>query len=314
MSKLSTLILAIFAAILSTAPVGTALAQIPASGAPRQVNITSDSTPGWIPSPEQEDAARNTVTAFLAALDGGKTREAYALLADEHQSHLPYDEFSRIVERFKAQAGDVIERRITTITWTKDSPTAPYPGVYAAIDLVGRFQRVDRHCGFLILYQPPAGGAFRVMRQEDSYIDNATAQKSSKAELDSAWARLAASCPNFTPPQADAPLAEATENAVGYATVAAALAGLHQRKDIEFATKDGWTVAFDKTAATVWSFAPPGHPAYPAAVKRQAVETDGAVSLRMNILCEADKVSCDAMARSFQQLNAQMQQGMKSGQ
>ena len=314
MSKLAALISAIIVATLwGTAAIGTALAQTAAPGAPRQVNVTSDSAAGWIPTSEQEEAARRTATAFLAALDSGKTREAYALLADSHQSQLPYAEFSSILRRFNAQAGPVVERRVTTVTWTKDSPSAPYPGVYAAIDLVSRFQRIDRHCGYLILYQPPSGGAFGVMRQEDGYIDNASAQKMSQAELDSTWGRLAANCPNFTTPQADTPLPEATENTIGYATVAAALAGLHQRKDVEFSTRDGWTVAFDKASTAVWSFAPLGHAAYPAAVKRQAVEIDGTVSLRMNVLCEADKAPCDALVRSFQQLNAQMQQAMKSG-
>lgn len=318
MSKPSTVLLVTFAALLSATPVGAAHALAPASGASRQVNVSSDSAPGWIPSTEQEDAARKTVAAFLAALDGGRTREAYGFLTKEHQSQLPYDAFSRTADRFRADAGDVVERRITTVTWSKDPSAAPYPGVYAAIDLVSRFQRVDRHCGYLILHQPATGGAFHVMRQEDNYIDNATAQKSPKAELDATWARLSANCPNFAAsqtdaPQVNAPLPEATESTIGYATVAAALEGLHRRKDIEFSTRDGWTVAFDEASSAVWSFAPPGHPAYPAAVKRQAVEVDGGTSLRMQVLCEADKASCDDLVRSFQDLNTRMEQSLKSG-
>ncbi|CAN5407535.1 hypothetical protein BH10PSE4_BH10PSE4_17590 [soil metagenome] len=316
MPKLAAPLVGAFAAILLSTTISTTPvhAQTPAVDAPRQVNVTSDSAFGWIPSREQEAAAADAATTFLGARDRGMAPDAYALLADKNQGQMPYVEFSQDLARFNTEAGAVIERRIVTTTWTKDSPTAPVPGVYAALDLVSRFERIDRHCGFLILYQAPTGGSFRVMRQEDNYIDNATAKRMSKAEIETTWARLSARCPNYAVAETQAPLPEQPGSSIGYPSVAAALAGLHKRTAVKFSTRDGWTVAIDTTSMAIWSFPPRGHPAYPAAVKREAVQEGANASLRMNVLCEAAKAPCDDLVRTFQQMNAQMQQGMTQGQ
>jgi hypothetical protein len=308
------ILLATTIAIAATVPAAPR-AQTIAADAPRQVNVSADSTPGWVPSREQEDAAGQAATTFLALMDSGKAAEAYALLAEENRAHLPYADFSEGLARFNAQAGAVIERRQVVTTWTKDPPDAPVPGVYAAIDLTSRFARIDRHCGYLILYQPPAGGAFRVMRQEDSYMDNATArqiEQRSKAELDAAWVEASATCPNYAGSQASAPLPEADGHPIGYPTVAAALAALRKRDVVKFSVQQGWTIAEEQAAMSLWSFAPPGNPAYPSAVKRQVVREGDASVLRMSVLCEAEKAPCDALVRSFQALNAQMEQSLSA--
>jgi hypothetical protein len=87
------------------------------------------------------------------------------------------------------------------VTWTKDPAQAPLPGIYAAIDLAGQFANVDRDCGFMVLYQPPAGGDFTIMRRENNYLANVTArnieEKQSKAAVTKIWAELARHCPNY---------------------------------------------------------------------------------------------------------------------
>jgi hypothetical protein len=87
------------------------------------------------------------------------------------------------------------------VTWTKDPAQAPLPGIYAAIDLAGQFANVDRDCGYIVLYQQPAGGDFAIMRRENNYLDNATArnieEKQSKAEVEKIWGRLSRYCPNY---------------------------------------------------------------------------------------------------------------------
>src|ERR1700741_129042 len=88
------------------------------------------------------------------------------------------------------------------------------------------------------------------------------------------------------------PLAEAQGSTIGYPSVAAALAALEDRPDVTRSLQGGWTIVEDRAADTLWSFAPPGHPAYPAAVKRQVVDQDGAVYVRMSVQCEASKKDC----------------------
>ncbi len=295
---------------LSIASVGLA--------APRQINLTPDSAPGWIPSEDLEQAARNALADYFAAQDSGRLPAAYARLSDIQTQHLSFEEYSKIARTFNDKVGALIERRITTLTWTKDPPQAPAPGVYAAFDLVGRFAKADRYCGYLILYQPPAGGGFGVMREESNFLDNATARRIEKDKfrggVEEAWAQASARCPNYhaisevrpaSSPSDPAPLAEAHGSTIGYPNVEAALKHLRGQSDVVFSTNAGWTIATQASTQTIWSFSPPGYPAYPAAVKRWVVEEGGRVVLKMDVLCQASKTDCDDLVRSFQQLNSQ---------
>jgi len=278
--------------------------------------------PGWLPSEELERQARQTATDYLADLDGGKVEEAYTFLVDIDKKDQPYPAFSERVRQFNTRAGKVIERRIVTLTWTKNPAHAPLPGVYAALDLVSRFANVDRHCGYLVLYQAPTGGAFRVMREEDNFLDNASAadieRKSSAAAVDKTWAAISAHCPGYKPApilsaqqKAGAPLPESGASSIGYPSVDAALAALHSKPGVVFTNQGGWTIADDDATQTIWSFSPPDYPAYPAVVKRQVIEKDGAVSIQMSVLCGASKQVCDDLVRTFEQMNARIGEGVR---
>lgn len=280
----------------------------PAATTPPQINTTTDSAAGWLPSDEQIAGVRKTAEDYLAAEDSGRPSEAYALFADLHRQHFPFAEFSKTILKFNAQAGPVKERRIVTVTWTKDPAQSPAPGVYAALDLVSRFANVDRHCGFLILYQPPFGGAFGIMREESNFLDNATARsvekQRSQAAVDAAWSQLSAHCPNYAAPAP--PIPEQGKSTIGYPTVAAALGGLHSKAGVVFSTKNGWTIAEEATPFTLWSFAPSTDPAYPAVAKRQVVSDGAGSDIQMEILCEASKAACDNLVRQFDQMNAKI--------
>lgn len=292
----------------------------PAATVPAQINVTSDSAPGWLPTAEQIKSLRNTTENFLAAKDNNRSADAYALLADVNRQHQSFDGFADLLFKFNRQAGPMTERRIVTITWTKDPVQAPTRGIYAALDMVGHFANIDRYCGYLVLYQSPTGGPFQVMREEENFLDNATAasiaRQSSAAAVEEAWAKASANCPGYqqstVSPRQSASPPEATGSTVGYPTVGAALAALHAKSSVVFTNVGGWTIADDEAASTIWSFPPPGNAAYPAAVKRKIVEKSGAVSLEMSVICEATKQACDDLVRSFQQLNAQITVGMRS--
>jgi hypothetical protein len=271
----------------------------------RVVNVTSDSAQGWTPSVEQERVAAKTVDAFLAALDGGRPAEAYAMLNDVNRREQSLASFSADLARFNKLAGPVRERRVLKITWTKDSPRAPFPGTFVAIDLLSRFEGVDRHCGYIVLHQAPTAADFRVTRREDAFIDNATAARITKTgkapTVEALWADLSANCPNY--PRELAPLPEQS-GSIGYASVADALAALRAQPGVTFAAERGWTIATDRAAQAIWSFAPADHAAYPSAVKRQVVDNGGKVSVEMKVLCQASKAACDDLVREFDALNA----------
>jgi hypothetical protein len=302
-----------------------ALAAGAAAVAPRVSNVTPDSQPGWLPSADLERQARRTAIAYLAATDSGRYADAYAFIAVVSGPHETLGAFSERLREFNALAGPVEERRLVTLTWTANSAQAPFPGIYVAIDLVSRFANVDRHCGYLVLYQTPAGGEFKIMREENNYLPNQTAaaiaRQGSGPSIDAMWAQLSAHCPGYsssssqpTPTPRPAPLPEVSKTDIGYPTVTAALAGLHAKPGVVFTAKGGWTIATDAADNTIWSFPPPGRPAYPAAVKRQVVSQAGGVGLRMDVLCGASKAACDDLVRAFQQLNSQLAAGMHARQ
>jgi hypothetical protein len=85
--------------------------------------------------------------------------------------------------------------------------------------------------------------------------------------------------------------------------VAATLAALRSKPGVSFRTENGWTIAEDRAAMTIWSFAPSGHPAYPSVVKRWVTQENGEANLNMDVHCEATKAPCDALVREFQKLN-----------
>jgi hypothetical protein len=167
----------------------------------REVNITSDSAPGWIPSETLEQQVVLTTKDYFSALDSGQYQRAYEMMVPITRQSLPYPQFMERSRRFHDLAGPVQRRSTLKITWTKDPARAPFPGVYAAVDVAGKFANVDRECGYIVFYQKPSGGNFQLMRVESNFIDNAQAENiertKSRAVLDELWATLSANCPNY---------------------------------------------------------------------------------------------------------------------
>ncbi len=94
-----------------------------------------------------------------------------------------------------------------------------------------------------------------------------------------------------------------SDKGIGYPSVAAALAALKARSDVNISVQGGWTIVNDPVEKALWSFTPPNHPAHPAVVKRATVERDGQVFINMRALCQAEKAACDKLIVEFQELN-----------
>jgi len=165
-----------------------------------EFNITTDSAAGWVPNADLQQQALAAMTAYFAAVESGRYRDAYAAMAPINRESVPFDDFEQRAKTFRTAAGDLIQRRVLKVTWTKDPSAAPLPGVYVAIDLSARYAKVSRQCGYIVLYQAPSGGPFQVMRTEDTHMSDADAAKLDPKERDRTWGRIAATyCPNYKP-------------------------------------------------------------------------------------------------------------------
>jgi hypothetical protein len=90
---------------------------------------------------------------------------------------------------------------------------------------------------------------------------------------------------------------------IGYNSPQAALKALHDRPDVQFSLQNGWIIAADRANATLWSFAEKSNPAFPAAVKRQVVQTGDKFYIAMSIMCGGPQAACDQLPAEFQALN-----------
>lgn len=100
------------------------------------------------------------------------------------------------------------------------------------------------------------------------------------------------------------PLPETTTSDIGYSTVAEALSSLQKRQDVSTRTVRGWLIIADSQNLSMWSFAPPSYPAYPAVVRRVVEARQGGGSIiHTSVLCEASKEVCDQLVRDFAALN-----------
>lgn len=182
--------------------IALALACIPQAAisqeAPLEVYVTADSPTGWAPTVQQHESLLRTHESYFAAIDAGDPAAAYALLGPEMRSRSMLSTFFDQSNRARTAAGAVRERRVLRVTWSKDPPGAPAPGIYAVVDVTAKHARIDRACGMLVWHQRSEGAAFRLLRIDMKQIDNATADdfatRQGQATLDAAWARISASC------------------------------------------------------------------------------------------------------------------------
>ena len=90
---------------------------------------------------------------------------------------------------------------------------------------------------------------------------------------------------------------------IGHASVDAVLESLRADPSAQFREQRGWTIVAsrERGAPVEWFFAPEGHAAHPAVVKRTAVERDGVGLIDLAALCNAEQEACDLLLDEFRQ-------------
>jgi hypothetical protein len=93
-----------------------------------------------------------------------------------------FDSWASDAKSQNSKAGHILNRRILKITWYKDPPSAPEPGIYAAADFSGQFENDPIYCGYLAWHRG-ADGSYRIIREEENFIDIGTIAKMSQTEV-----------------------------------------------------------------------------------------------------------------------------------
>ncbi|WP_231639315.1 DUF4019 domain-containing protein [Sphingomonas profundi] len=157
-------VIALIGLVLVVAPLGAA------PSAPPAAEQAGDA----VPDPATQRRVLAASYAYFAAKDGGRYDAAYAVFAPSVRAYLTPELYRGEAARFNAMAGRG-ERRIVRLTWERDPPGATVPGLYVAADFVARFANLRLHCGYLMWHRE-ADGAFRIVREEQSFLDEATAR------------------------------------------------------------------------------------------------------------------------------------------
>lgn len=97
---------------------------------------------------------------------------------------------------------------------------------------------------------------------------------------------------------------EGDTSAVGYETVAEALAALSEKPGASRrVTREGWIEIEDVEKNVLWSFVPENHPAYPAVARRTTSGRGLAVQIDMSGVCEAEKSACEKLMKELAKKN-----------
>jgi hypothetical protein len=147
---------------------------------------------GWKPSADDQAAVESQRYRYLNAKDAGDFTTAYAMFSDAMKEATHQDTWQKGADAFNASAGQVLSRRVLKITWYKDPPSAPAPGIYAAADYTGEFGNVPIYCGYVAWYRG-ADGRYRVIHEEQNSIDRHSMAKMNAADVKALAAKFGCS-------------------------------------------------------------------------------------------------------------------------
>ena len=145
----------------------------------------------WQPSDIDQRAVLAATYAFFAAKDAGRYSEAWSMLSPQMQKISPAAQWRGEAGNFNRRAGPVRARRVTEITWYKNPPDAPQPGLYVAADYSADFEQLDFVCGY-VMWRLQPDGSFVLTREEQNIFDKARAKN--LASIDRAPLRAQMGC------------------------------------------------------------------------------------------------------------------------
>ena len=102
---------------------------------------------------------------------------------------------------------------------------------------------------------------------------------------------------------------------IGYATIEEAFNALRADPAAGMKEHEGWTIFNQKGEGkyVLWSFTPVDHPAHPTAIRREVVKKGGEIFIKMDALCDSNRLDCDLLIDQFKKINERIKQDWSEG-
>lgn len=149
---------------------------------PSPVSQTSPKPEGWQPTADDQATVERQTYRYLNSKVTGDYVSAYAMFTDSMKDATHFDSWQTSVQSFNARAGQLLKRKIRKITWYKDPPSAPLPGIYVAADYASEFSDVPIHCGYVAWYRTP-NGDYQIIHEVENSIAKASIAQMKPSEV-----------------------------------------------------------------------------------------------------------------------------------
>lgn len=146
---------------------------------------------GWKPGPADMKAVRDLTVRYFEARDSGRFRDAWNLLTPSMQALSAFSDWEAAHKGLNQRSGGGVRRGPVKVTWYDNPPNAPLGGIFAAVDFVGRADKLQVICGYLMWLRQP-DGSWRLTREEEGSLEARPDRPSSPEQL--AQAKAAMGC------------------------------------------------------------------------------------------------------------------------
>jgi hypothetical protein len=146
---------------------------------------------GWKPGPADVKTVMDLTARYFEARDRGRYREAWSLLTPTMQEISPLARWQAAHKAFNDRAGGGLRRAPVKLTWYDNPPNAPVAGIFAAVDFVGKADKLQIICGYL-MWLRQGDGSWRLTRDEEGSIEDKPGVTSSVEQV--AQAKAAMGC------------------------------------------------------------------------------------------------------------------------
>ncbi len=126
---------------------------------------------GWQPAPADTKTIMDLTARYFEARDSGRYRDAWNLLTRPMKEMGPLPEWQAGKKAFNDRAGGGLRRKPMKVTWYDNPPNAQVAGIFAAVDFVGKADRLHVICGYLVWLRQ-ADGSWQLMREEEGSFEH----------------------------------------------------------------------------------------------------------------------------------------------